>query len=141
MRQQVSTILRWVAVLPGAVAAFVLVHVVSEFTSRWFLDTDGMLYLIFDMFLSCGVFVYAASRIAPAHRVPTGIVAASVECILLGVVAWVDLTYRNTTSLSRYSPLSIGLMVLGGAVGAMGAAIGLYLDEREKNARTSSWSE
>ena len=77
-------ILRWIAVLPGAVAAMILVNIINGLTVGEF--TTGFLNESSKAWFGSLAFVGAAYYIAPKGKVVTAIVVATAYCAI-GVFA------------------------------------------------------
>jgi len=93
-------ILRWIAVLPAAVASFfgvqLLIILINSMTSAsW---SDRMLQLI-NSGASAYYFVYAGARTAPTYQFVVGIVLAILFGIFVVVIATVGFFIKTTDPL------------------------------------------
>ena len=125
--------LRWLAVLPGALAAGVLttipLHWMLYSTLRNFVEPYPQLpERLLTPFAIAVVFVWAGSRIAPEYKTETAVVLFGLWMVLLG--GFVFLTLSGGTWMGRE------LNFQGGAVAPVmafvGAFTGLYVVRRER---------
>ena len=130
--QRTWIVVRWLAVLPGALLASILVSVINSIGAGLFINTEGVLFQAYLTLMSGGAFVYAASWIAPAHSLPTAIVAAVLYGGLAIFATSTALMFPGMTSLSLRRPWEIWLIGIAGLVGSCGVCIGLYLDEHQR---------
>ena len=123
-----QAILRWIAFLPGALAASLLVSVAMRLVNRVIMFLNGMnpdgflnkLWLdVVASALMGAAFVYVGARIAPASRKPVGYVLTVAIILIAGFLAFPAVTQHNWWAL-----IGCVAMAGGGAVVAHSVAIG-----------------
>ena len=132
------SILRWIAVLPGAALAAVLVRAIGGVLITWGApDLDDLLWR-FSMGLGMGGMfaaglIFSGTWIAPSKKNATGLVLAVLILLMVGV--WVGLRVSGEpTSVNLADPMELGEMVGAPATaiyavvmawrGALGRAVG-----------------
>ena len=123
-----QVVLRWLTFLPGALLAALLVSVVVRLLNRitMFLggeNPDGFLNKLWLEVIASALmgaaFVYAGSRIAPAHRKPIGYTLTVMIILLGGFLAFPAVIQHNWWAL-----VSCVAMAVGGAGIAHSVATG-----------------
>ena len=134
----VISIFRWIAVLPGAALAAVLVRAIGDVLITWGApDPDDLLWR-FSMGLGMGGMfaaglIFSGTWIAPSKKNATGLVLAVLILLMVGV--WVGLRVSGEpTSVNLADPMELGEMVGAPATaiyavvmawrGALGRAVG-----------------
>ncbi|MBX3713662.1 MAG: hypothetical protein KF800_17010 [Lysobacter sp.] len=121
-------VLRWLAFLPGALLAALLVSALMRLLNRLSMFLSGMnpdgflnkLWLeVIASALMGAAFVYAGSRIAPMHRKPIGYTLTVTIILLAGFLAFPAITQQNWWAL-----IGCIAMAAGGAVVAHSVATG-----------------
>lgn len=131
MEKQTPTwqaILRWIAFLPGALAASLMVSVVMRLVNRVIMFLNGMnpdgflnkLWLdVISSALMGAAFVYVGARIAPTNRKPVGYVLTVTIILIAGFLAFPAVAQHNWWAL-----IGCVAMACGGAFVAHSAATG-----------------
>ena len=123
-----QAILRWIAFLPGASAAALLVSVAMQLINRILMflngmNPDGFLNKLWLDVVSSGLmgvaFVYVGARIVPAHRKPVGYILAVTIILIAGFLAFPAVTQHDWWAL-----VGCVAMAGGGAVVAHSVATG-----------------
>lgn len=130
-------IIRWLAVLPGAVICMFLALFPLHFVLYQTLTGSGIVEpypeapeRLLGPLVSTLAFVWGGSRIAPFRKVETAVVLFGASLLLIGASFALGLTGAHIGSV-QYS-LQLGGLPPAGAV--VGAFIGLYLVRRENSA-------
>ena len=101
-------ILRWLAFLPGAVAAAILANVALNLVNRLLMflngqNPDSILNKIWlDVVVNAlvgVVFVYAGSKIAPSHRKPVSYVLAFITVLFAGASSFLAIRQHDWWAL------------------------------------------
>jgi uncharacterized membrane protein len=132
-----KAILRWIAVLPGALAAMILVNILNSLTVGEF--TTGFLDECSKAWFGSLAFVLAAYYIAPKGKVVTAIVVATAYCAIGTFAVVIDLR-----SDAPHHPFWIQVITTALSILASVFACGLaYHFEKEKNTkkfRETQWN-
>jgi len=129
-----QNILRWLAVLPGAVVGALIALFPLHFVLYQTLTGSGIVEpypqspeRLLGPFVSALVFVWAGSRIAPSRKVETAAVLLGILLLLIGAFFALGLTGAHIGDVQYSLPLG-GLPPAGAVVGAFA---GLYLARRQ----------
>lgn len=132
--------LRWLAVLPGAVVAALVALFPLHFVLYQTLTGSGIVEpypqspeRLLGPLVSALVFVWAGSRIAPSRKVETATVLLGILLLLVGAFFALGLTGAHIGDVQYSLPLG-GLPPAGAVVGAFA---GLYLARRENSAKVT----
>lgn len=128
-------IIRWLAVLPGAILGGVLSTVPLHFVLYQTLTGSGLVEPYPDSperllgpFILALIFVWAGSRIAPSRKVETAIFLLGALLLIFGASFALSVTGARVGSSQLY--LQFGGAAL--ALGIVGAFTGVYLVHRER---------
>lgn len=96
-------VLRWIAVLPGAITISIIVALVAYYSQRFFSDDSSMYSKYVIPFSSCFAGSITSniwgSRIAPSHQKIVSLILLILTCISFGINGWSDFIYSNYTFL------------------------------------------
>ncbi len=122
------TVLRWIAVLPGAFLAMLIVNTINSFT---------VAYIFPDFFDECSkawfgsiAFVAAPGYIAPKGKFVTSLVIGTVYCTLGALGVWFDLRAGIHEHPFWRQILWLGLSIAGSVVGC---ALAHVLESEKKD--------
>jgi hypothetical protein len=130
----VLNVMRWIAVLPGAVACAFLALFPLHLVLYQTLTGSGLIEpypewpeRLLTPLVAALAFVWAGSRIAPSRKVETGVVLFGGWLLITGAAIALGLTGARIGSSQMY--LRLGGLAPAGAI--LGAFIGLFLVRRE----------
>ena len=111
----VISILRWIAVLPGAVLAAVLVRAIVGVVNTWTVPDPEWLLTQFSIGFGTGcvfvaALVFSGAWIAPSKKNSTGLVLAVLIVLIVGVSVGLVVS-GMATSVNFADPMQLGEMI------------------------------
>ncbi len=124
--------LKWIAVLPGSLLAFILANFIwrllHSITASRYIDPDSWLNIIFvdimSSAISAAAFVYAGAYIAPNHKKETALILT----ILISMISGASLFIVNVMTAEYFSNIGI----VAGIIGAIVCYFEIQRTEKEK---------